>query len=965
MQILFYNELPQHGIPGLAKFRKAIEADDFASADVRKVGDNLYRARLTRSDRLLFSLHRHGGQCYCLVLEFIANHAYDKSRFLARGAAIDEDRIPAVAAPPAADVPSVAYINPHSATVNLLDKMLSFDDAQQAIYELPPPLVIIGSAGSGKTALTLEKMKHAVGDILYVSLSSFLVQSARNIYYARDYQNEDQEVEFLSFREFLESLRVPAGRELVFAEFEAWVRRQRATPVARDAHKLFEEFRGVLTGTSIEVPWLERGAYLELGVKQSIFAEEERPQVYELFEKYRRYLDENERFDPNILSHRYLELASPRYDFIVVDEVQDLTNIQLYLILKTLRQAGDFLLCGDSNQIVHPNFFSWAKVKSLFFEQSGLTGRGEVVRILNSNYRNSPEITAVANRILKIKHARFGSIDRESNYLVTSVGARSGTLQLLSDSEQVKRELDARTAHSTQFAVLVMHPEQKALARRWFNTPLVFSVQEAKGLEYASIILFNFISDEEKLFRDVAEGVDQDALEHDDLSYRRVKDKRDRSLEVYKFYINALYVAVTRAVRNLYIVEANHQAPLIGLLQLERFSGELSLARQQSSLDDWQREARKLELQGKQEQADDIRARILQQKPVPWPVLERPRFDALCEKVVRGQADKRERLLALEYAWLHFHRPLINSLAARDFKPARQGEEKCVKQLYRNHYRNYDLKHTASVLRDTEKYGLNHRTLFNLTPLMVAAKLGNEALVRDLIDRGADPGVVADNGLDALQMALEQALTDQSYAAGKLLPIYFLLEPDSLAVQVDGHLVKLDKRLMGLFLLNIMVALFYRHVGSSAAHSPGYSAKQLTELLQQLPAGILPQRRKQQAYISSILSGNEVSREHRYNRKLFLRLQRGVYVINPDLKIRQGESWVGIYQLLRLGDLAAPRFEEVVAPAVADRYRQLGQGADLLKPHPRYQAGIDAFRLHLRQRLESLAGERNGTGAAR
>ena len=28
-----------------------------------------------------------------------------------------------------------------------------------------------------------------------------------------------------------------------------------------------------------------------------------------------------------------------------------------------------FLLCGDANQIVHPNFFSWSKVKSLFYAQ--------------------------------------------------------------------------------------------------------------------------------------------------------------------------------------------------------------------------------------------------------------------------------------------------------------------------------------------------------------------------------------------------------------------------------------------------------------------------------------------------------------------------------------------------------------------------------------------------------------------
>ena len=83
----------------------------------------------------------------------------------------------------------------------------------------------------------------------------------------------------------------------------------------------------------------------------------------------------------------------------------DLTNIELCLILKVLRQAGDFLLCGDSNQIVHPNFFSCARVRSLFFEQRGLAGRGEVVRILSSNHRNSPQITRLANRILKIKHA--------------------------------------------------------------------------------------------------------------------------------------------------------------------------------------------------------------------------------------------------------------------------------------------------------------------------------------------------------------------------------------------------------------------------------------------------------------------------------------------------------------------------------------------------------------------------------
>lgn len=905
MKILIYNDLTPDQIPGFAKVRKALESDNFAQADVRKIGDNLYRARLNRSDRLLFSLYQHGGESYCLILEYIRNHAYDKSRFLERGMVIDEDKIPAVNSITGETLPALTYVNTTHKHFNLLDKIISFDSDQQAIFDLVPPLVIIGSAGSGKTALTLEKMKQATGDVLYVSHSPFLVQSARNLYYAHNYDNDDQNVEFLSFRELLESIKVPKGREVTLKDFETWFLRHRGNSKQKDPHKLFEEFRGVLTGPSTESPWLSREEYLGLGIKQSIFTDDERPGVYDLFDKYRQFLSTEGLFDTNIISHDYLARAVPRYDFIVVDEVQDITNIQLYLILKTLHQAGHFILCGDSNQIVHPNFFSWSKVKTLFFEQQNLTGDGEIIRILHSNYRNAPIITHVANRILKLKHARFGSIDKESNYLVSSIGEHQGQLQLLSDSQQVKQDLDHKTARSTRFAVLVMHPDQKAAARKWFNTPLVFSIQEAKGLEYENIILYNFISDEEKSFRDIAAGVDPEALEKETLEYARARNKQDKSLEVYKFYINALYVAITRAVRNLYIIEANLKHPLMRLLDLERFTGDLKMEKQNSSLDEWQKEARKLELQGKQEQADEIRSRILQLKPVPWPVLDRAAYDTLQEEARLGN-NKKKQLLALEYALVHWHQPMLNQLMADNFKPALQEEEKVVKQLHQKHYLIYDLKNPGSVLRDTEKYGIDHRTIFHLTPLMVAARLGNAPLVEELMARGANPDLRTDHGLNALQIALEQALVDERYARQKLAPVYQNLEPDSLSIQTGGQLIKLDKRLMGLFVLNLMFATFYRKLGPLASENKSFSAQQITQWVQMLPDEVLPPRRKKQSYISSILSGNEVDRDAPYNRRLFKRIQRGQYVINPAMKLRQGEQWVAVSDLLKLDDLGFP-----------------------------------------------------------
>ena len=166
MQVILYNQLHPQRIPNFHKMKGFLEAGDFRSADVKKVGPNLYRARLDISNRLLFSLYRAQDKTYILLLECIAHHAYDKSRFLRRGGRIDESKLPTLDTPEQADAAPLAYINPKLSTFHILNKVLSFDDAQQAVYTLPPPCIVIGSAGSGKTVLTLEKMKAVPGEVL-------------------------------------------------------------------------------------------------------------------------------------------------------------------------------------------------------------------------------------------------------------------------------------------------------------------------------------------------------------------------------------------------------------------------------------------------------------------------------------------------------------------------------------------------------------------------------------------------------------------------------------------------------------------------------------------------------------------------------------------------------------------------------------------------------------------------------
>ena len=907
MKILEYIGLDTSRVT--AGYRKVIDAiarEDFRAAQVKKLSSlthgKFYRAKLDDADRLLFSLVRHGDEVCALILEVIANHNYDKSRFL-RGAAIDEAKIPDIdAADAIMEAQTVRYLHPDRTTVHLLDKPISFDDTQEAIYQQPPPLIVVGSAGSGKTALTLEKLKHAEGEVLYVTHSAYLAQNARSLYYANGFEHAGQEAVFLSYREFIESIRVPVGREANWRDFSGWFSRMRQAFKEIDGHQAFEEIRGVIAAGASGI--LCREDYRALGVRQSIFAEEQRDKLYDLFEKYRAWLVEAKFYDLNLVAQEWQTLAAPRYDFVVVDEVQDLTTAQLSLILKTLKKPGNFLLCGDSNQIVHPNFFSWGQVKSLFWHDPKLAERQEL-RVLSANFRNGLEATRTANQLLKIKQQRFGSIDRESNFLVQAVGGEMGQVALMTDKDAVLRELDQKVRLSTQFAVLVMRDEDKTEARKHFATPLLFSIHEAKGLEYENIILYRFISDHRAEFAQIVEGVSKISLDADTLDYRRAKDKSDKSLEVYKFFVNSLYVALTRAIKNLFVLESDTAHPIFSLLGIA-VAGQVKVNAQQSSMEDWQKEARKLELQGKQEQAEAIRRTILKQTPPPWPVFNESWLRETLIKVFREQAPGgKPKQQLLEYATYHEEPVLAEWLiTTAKFDAARMFGSR-LDTLGRKSYVPYFAHNFKEILRQCDQYGIEHRLQMNQTPLMAAAAAGNIPLVEALLERGADRENTDQYGHNALHRAMGVAFRDAKFARGPFSTLYELLAPPSVDVNTGERLVRIDRHLSEYFLFQTLWVLFKsRFTHPLGSPETAFETKGILEVWVHLPANVVYPERNKRQHISALLSRNEVDRDYAYNRALFKRLRQGWYLFNPKMSVRCGKGdekvWQPIFAALNL-----------------------------------------------------------------
>ena len=132
--------------------------------------------------------------------------------------------------------------------------------------------------------------------------------------------------------------------------------------------------------------------------------------------------------------YQYIDEIQPKYDSILVDEMQDLGTLELRIIRKLVEEGGnDIFLAGDTAQRV--------LTKQHSFTKAGINTLNRTDQI-NQNYRNTKEILDAANNILQ------ENITGTENWLIKDIdilepkfAGTSDFLPFVYKAESISKEL--------------------------------------------------------------------------------------------------------------------------------------------------------------------------------------------------------------------------------------------------------------------------------------------------------------------------------------------------------------------------------------------------------------------------------------------------------------------------------------------------------------------------------------------
>lgn len=480
-------------------------------------------------------------------------------------------------------------------------KIIDYDEDQ---------MLINGYAGTGKSITLLYKFINTIlreGDhkrILYISYNHTLIADTRKRLQDSDVYMKNKhrhDINVTTYHEMAYKLLRDMGeidskksskltQEEIIKNDAAALRRIGAI-LLKYKTEGYEEYENIPKDERLysthtdnfvkdEIKWMKENGfitkeeYLEVerkGRSRSIrLTKKQRNTIFKIFEGYNKMLKEQfhnhmdlEDYALKILSkHRWIS-DDLKYDYIFVDEVQDLQPMQIKSLVMLSKKY--LIISGDPRQTIHRRSpYSYEKLGININEK----GRN---RVLNKNYRCSAQTMRLANslnfdngeyKLDKSKFVRGGdkpvivkckNSDREMEYVINKIKEifKNNPNETIAIIHREESEIsDSRYSDRLQKLKYHFKVSSSKNYSSKFNAHeskqiLYSSAYDIKGLEFDHTFLIQF-NDEHYPQKSKIDEL----LRNSEMDVSMLQDDID---EIKNMEKKLLYVAMTRAKKNLYI----------------------------------------------------------------------------------------------------------------------------------------------------------------------------------------------------------------------------------------------------------------------------------------------------------------------------------------------------------------------------------------------------------------------------
>ncbi len=433
------------------------------------------------------------------------------------------------------------------------------------------PMLITGIAGSGKTEIGIQYIERIIqkeqsseqkSNILCVTYNNNLLKVIKkrinkqdeenpNIkfytidgllnYILNKYEKRKDKLIFDDINNFIDFKNKIINREI--RRFHNNYNKICSVFNKYDNYILYSEIYGLIFGSMLlnndrdikqEFNQITKEHYFSsIPQDYSVVDNNDKDLIYDISCEYINFLEANNISTYNSKCLQSISYISDedKFDKVVVDEVQDLTECEIYLLLNLAKNINGMFFAGDINQVINPTFFDFKRISVLLYNKFNKSQL--LPKYFSENFRNSKCISEIAYFLNSERKQLFYSKKSDEMEEKPINYTDNGNVYYLNNSIDELKEYIQKDS-----LTVVIAPNQYICEKlkEKFSIGVFETVENFKGMEADTVILYNLLTENKKEFDEMYD-----------------KDKNQNN--IYKYIFNKFYVGVTRAINSLIFVE--------------------------------------------------------------------------------------------------------------------------------------------------------------------------------------------------------------------------------------------------------------------------------------------------------------------------------------------------------------------------------------------------------------------------